>query len=176
MFNVFSAKHINCDYASYDTAQRGGILTYASISGIDTARYHDNGYDLVPLGIQLQDVEYLPRNRNLKDVIGQFEIMDILRKGQIVTNWILKVGIIAPGDTAFVGPSGLITNDSSFGGDVIGKFMTFFVPKIETLTYRGLGIRRTYQDPITKEIIFENDSRDVINITSTGYAKVSIDI
>lgn len=176
MYNLQQASHINCDFASYDTSQRGGILTYASVSGVDVGRYHDDGYRRRPIGIQLFDVEYGRPRKNIRDVVSQFDQFDVLRKGQIVTPWILKIGLITPMDTAFVGPSGLITNSSSFGGDAIGKFLSFFIPKSSVLVYRGLGENLIYTDPNTKQVVYENRIEDRVFINSDGYATVKIDI
>jgi hypothetical protein len=173
-------EQVNIDYISPWTQERGGILTYATASGITFAQYAHVASGAVPIGIQLNDVEnvnfsrevFPQRIRNTEVPCG---IVGIGVQGDFETDWVHQVGQISTGDLAYVGPSGTFTNSSSFGGALVGKFLGTLKANVHPVVFRGLGFSREFVDPVSKQIVWENNPSDMLTVLSPGFVKIRID-
>ncbi len=170
---------LNIDFITINTSERGGILTLGFVSGIRIAQYAIDASGSIPLGIQYNDVEFrdLSREydpRRIREVEIPFGIVGIATYGDFETDWIHVVGNISPGDSAYVGPSGTITNSASYGGYRIGYFLSTLEIDPHRLIFAGGGYSRERMDFRTKKIIIDNDPRAIIWVLSDGFARVRI--
>jgi hypothetical protein len=175
---IRQTQQVNIDFITPWTQERGGILCYVAASGIEFAEYSyaTNG---IPMGIQLNDVEninlvYQVDPRRIKDTDVPFSTVGIGVQGDFYTDWIHVAGQLRNGDTAYVGPSGTITNDANLGGKIIGRFISPLKVQPHRVVMKGLGFSRQYMDPITKEILWENNPADRVWVYTPGFAKVRI--
>lgn len=173
-------EQVNVDYICPYTQEAGGILSYGSASGMFFAEYAINPSGARPIGIQLNDVENVNFSREffpqyLRTTEVPCGIVGIGTQGDYVTDWIHVVGTVFVGDDAYAGPSGLFTNSASFGGARVGKFLSPLKPNPHLVTMRGLGFSREFVDPITKQVIFENNPADRMLVQSDGTIKIRID-
>jgi hypothetical protein len=177
-------EQVNIDFITPWTQERGGCLSFASASGMVFVEYARNPSGVVPLGLQLNDIEWMNLARQYHRTFTGIGVMTdvpcgivgIAVQGDFITDWLYLVGTVMPGDVAYVGPSGTFTNDSTFGSARIGKFIGALDPEPHTVTWRGLGFSRQYMDPCTKEIVWENNPADKIDIATPGYIKIRIDM
>jgi len=170
---------LNIDFPTIYTSERGGILTYANVSGIQIVQYANDPSGAIPAGLQYNDVEYMDLSRHydprrLREVEVSLGICGVAAQGDYETDWIHAVGTINRGDTAYVGPSGMLTNAASFGGYKVGHFLSTLSREPHLVTFYGLGFARERMDHITKQIIFDNDPRARIFVLSDGFIKVRI--
>jgi hypothetical protein len=171
-------RKVNTDFVCLQTQERGGILSIATSGGLTFAEYALNPSGARPLGIQLNDIEninltreYDPRRLRKTDFpcgtvgagLGQYE-----------TDWLFLIGTVNPGDKAYVGPSGTITNSTSFGGDVIGFFTSVLNSEPHLVVFRGLGLTFSVMDNVTKRVVIENDPNNMICLPSPGFIGVKI--
>jgi hypothetical protein len=175
---IRQTQQVNIDFITPWTQERGGILCYASTSGMTFAEYSYLSTNK-PIGIQLNDVENINLNyqvdpRRLKDLDVPFGIVGIGVQGDFYTDWIHITGNLRTGDLAYVGLSGTITNDPTVGGAIIGKFISPLKSQPHRIVMRGLGFSRQYVNPITKQTEWENNPSDRVWIYSPGFAKVRI--
>jgi hypothetical protein len=176
-------QQVNIDYQCPWTQERGGILSWVQASGIYFAEYAFNPSGVHSIGIQLNDVENVNMTRQpFQQYIRNIDIpmarVGVATQGDFLTDWVYPVGTINPGDLAYAGPSGMITNSASFGGEVVGKFLSVLTPKPHTVTLRGMGFSRQYIDTTkpSKPLIWENNPADAIRLATPGFIKVRIDM
>lgn len=120
---------VNVDFQNPFAGERGGCLTVGTYSGIYMAAYHGDPSGKMAVGILLNDVENLDLSREYypdsREVAQPLDIVQALTEGEIVTDFIDPTyNNIRPGVPAYVGPSGLITDKSSYGGWRIGTFLS----------------------------------------------------
>lgn len=173
----------NIDFPCPYTQERGGILSWSTVlyaaSGINFVEYAFNPSGVKQVGLQLNDLENVnfslqPFQQYIRDTDIPFTRVGIATEGDYTTDWIYPVGQIQAGDLAYAGPSGMITNTASFGGQQIGKFLGPLMPERHLLTLRGLGFSKQYTDPVTKQLIWENNPANRLLLVSEGYIKVRI--
>lgn len=176
-------QQVNIDFITPWTQERGGCLTLASASGMTFVQYCFDPVGAVPIGIQLNDVEWMNLSRQYHRGYSPAATTDvpcaivgIAEQGDFITDWIYLVGTVNNGDTAYVGPSGTFTNISSLGGLSIGTFISPLSPDHHMLTMRGLGFSREYIDCTTKQAVWENNPADRVLVESPGYIKIRVDI
>ena len=170
---------LNTSYFTIDTSERGGILSMVTVSGIQTVRYADNPSGLWAVGIQYNDVEYINLSRQLdprrlREVDTICSTVGILYNGIIETDWIHVSGTIQAGTKAYAGPSGLITNLSTYGGSQIGYFLGPLEANRHLLIMQGKGFSTTYMERGTHNIVTENNPDNIKYAISDGFAKVRI--
>ena len=171
---------INLNYITPWTQERGGILSYGSASGITIVEYRANPSGAIPVGIQYNDVENMnlvrqPPQWRLRETDMPLATVGVAMEGEFEIDWLHLIGVLSQGSPAYVGPSGTITNSSSFGSYRIGTFLSTLSSKPHTVVYRGMGFSYQYMDTNTKTLAFENNPADRILIASPGFAKVRID-
>ena len=179
---IRQTEQVNTDYTTPYTQERGGCLSLALSSGMYIVQYAINPSGVFPLGIQLNDVEHMnltlqPHRTFLGYTVDvPCSIVGIAEQGDFVTDWLYLVGSIAPGDAAYVGPSGTFTNSTAFGSRQIGEFRSALQVDPHRVTFRGLGFSRQYVDPCTKQLTFENNPADKQYVLTPGFAKIRINI
>lgn len=174
---------VNVDFITPWTQERGGCLTLASASGMTFVQYCFNPVGAIPIGIQLNDVEWMNLTRHYHRAYSPgattdvpCSIVGIAEQGEFITDWVYLVGSVDNGDTAYVGPSGTFTNSSSLGGLPIGTFIGPLESDPHIVIMRGLGFSREYIDCRTKQLVWENNPADRVLVYSPGYIKIHIDI
>lgn len=170
---------VNISYPCPYTQEAGGILTFLQASGITFVQYAQDPKNTLPVGIQLNDIEWQNLTREFWRTITRrtdvpFSVVGISTQGDFRTDWLYIVGSLNPGDTAYVGPSGTITNSATIGGPKIGHFISDLEIFPHLVTMRGLGFSRQYTDIITKNLIFENNPADRILVPTPGYASIRV--
>jgi len=171
--------HLNCDYCGFDTSDRGGLLHIVEASGITLARYVADPSGLFVLGFQYNDIEYIDHSRqtyqgNMRRVAEPWDTVYALTDGEVETDWVHLTGTPSRGAPAYAGPSGMVTDSASFGGEKIGIFIGNLKPEPHLLTYRGRGFTTSYQEECTHAIITDNNPADKVFVQSDGYIKVRI--
>lgn len=175
-------EQVNIDFITPWTQERGGCLVLASASGMDFAEYAYDPTGAVPIGLQLNDIEWMNLARQYHRTFMGYTtdvpcgIVGIAVQGDFITDWVHLIGSVGNGDTAYAGPSGTFTNSSSFGGAAIGRFIGPLIADPHNVTFRGLGFSREYMDPCTKQIVWENNPADRIQVLTPGYIKIRVDI
>lgn len=171
---------INLTYPTFNTSERGGILSLATVSGIQIVEYAREPSGAIPIGIQQNDVEHIDCSRQVhpralgRQVDFSLSLVGAATDGQFTTDWISITGTLKPGQQAYVGPSGTITNDSTLGGTRIGTFLSTLTPDPHVVVFAGLGWSRVQIDTNTKKQFTENDPADRILVTTPGFAKIRI--
>ena len=176
-------KQVNIDYPCPYTQERGGALTWILASGTYFVQYAANPSGVKFAGLQLNDIENVsfvrqPFQQYIRNIDVPFTRVGAATQGDFLTDWIYPVGTINQGDLAYVGPSGMVTNSATFGGEVVGKFLGILVPKRHLVIMRGMGFSRQYIDTTkhSKPLIWENNPADAIRLVSEGYIKIRIDM
>lgn len=169
---------LNTSFVTPWTQERGGVLSYGSVSGVTIVEYAADPSGVVPVGIQHNDVEHInltyePHPWNMREVDTVWSTVGIIQQGVVETDWVHIIGSIVSGDAAYVGPSGTVTNSASFGGLQIGHFLSKLTGSPHLVTYRGLGFTRKAQE--FGVITIENDPNDRILVQSDGFARIRID-
>jgi hypothetical protein len=173
-------EQVNTDFITPHTQERGGCLSLAMSSGMWIAQYAVNPSGVVPMGIQLNDIEHM--NLTLhphRTFLGYTTDMPcgtvgIGVQGDFITDWLHLVGPIAPGDPAYLGPSGTFTNSSAFGSRQIGEFRSALSVDPHAVTFRGLGFSRQFIDTATKLPIYENNPAHKQYVATPGFAKIRV--
>lgn len=172
---------LNTDYPTFNTSERGGILSFGTVSGINIVEYARDPAGAVPVGIQYNDVEHLDLSRQIhpqhlgRRVDVSFAIVGAATDGEFITDWIDISGTLMPGQPAYVGASGTITNNLSLGGSRIGTFMSPLTVSPHTVTFAGAGWSRLQMDPVRPHAItHENNPADRILVITPGFAKVRV--
>ncbi len=122
--------------------ERGGVLSLATLSGIEYAVYEFNPTSTtIPLGVMQHDTEQVDLYRAIPpwrshSTYAPFTPVPYIVKGSIITNAIdSKVTSITMNDPAFLAPSGLITNSTEYGTAQIGRFTsTLNAPELGVIT------------------------------------------
>jgi len=173
---------VNIDFICPWTQERGGCLVLASASGMQFAEYAHDPSGMRPMGIQLNDIEWmnLARQYNRQYRNGVMTevpcgIVGVGVEGEFITDWIHLVGDVQHGDTAYAGPSGTFTNSAGLGGMEVGKFIGTLDSDPHTVVFRGLGFSRQYIDPCTKQPVWENNPADRVHVISPGYIKIKVE-
>lgn len=167
-------------YPTFNTSERGGILSLGSVSGIQIAEYARSASGAIPVGIQQNDVEHIDTSRQVhprllgRQVDFSLSLVGAATDGEFVTDWIAITGTLMPGQKAYVGASGTITNDGTLGGVRIGTFLSMLEPDPHTVTFAGKGWSRKQMDPATKRVFIENDPANRILVITPGFAKVRV--
>jgi len=170
---------VNVDFICPWTQERGGIASFGAASGVTIAEYAADPSGRKPIGIQLNDIEHVNLSRQyhpqrIRNIDVPCGTVGVAMEGDFETDWVHLIGSVFPGDKAYVGPSGTVTNSNSFGGVHIGHFLSALESKPHTVVYRGLGFSRQLVDPITKAIVWENNPDDSVLIATPGFIKVHI--
>lgn len=176
-------QQVNIDYPCPYTQERGGALCWVYASGMYFVEYAFDPNGVHFAGLQLNDIENVnftrqPFQQYIRDIDIPMARVGGATKGDFTTDWIYPVGTINQGDLAYVGPSGMITNSASFGGEVIGKFLSILTSGPHTVTLRGMGFSRQYIDTTqpSKPLVWENNPADKIALATPGFIKVRIDM
>lgn len=116
-----------------EVAERGGIATLSTAgsgAALDQSRhlatYSATNSGKVPLGILMQDMV----NKDLtKTHLNQHKLetqkggkVELLKRGYVLTNYIVPGQTIAGGTPAFVGPSGKLSNVQDAGAFLVGEW------------------------------------------------------
>jgi len=170
---------VNVDYVTPWTQERGGILCFGSASGITIVEYAADPSGRKPIGVQLNDIEHVNFSREfhpqrIRNTDIPFGTAGTAMEGDFETDWVHLVGSVSPGDSAYVGPSGTFTNSTVFGGARVGHFTSSLKPDPHTVTYRGLGFSRQFIDPVSKQLIWENNPADRVLIATPGFIRVHL--
>ena len=147
-------EQVNIDFITPWTQERGGCLSFVSASGMTFVEYAFDPSGLVPVGIQLNDIEWMNLSRQYHRTYSHpaattdvpCGTVGIAVQGDFITDWIHLVGTVFPGDPAYAGPSGTFTNSSAFGSLKIGKFIGVLDSDPHCVTMRGLGFSRQFID------------------------------
>ena len=175
---------INTEYPHPLTSERGGVLTVNSISGICYADYSADPSGLAVLGIKLNDHWYVESDRmpppdRIRRVVAWDGEAWALYAGEVTTDWVHPdyTSSIQVGDTAYAGPSGLLVNDQTYGGNKVGKFISNVggpsTHDSYVVQYYGLGTKYTWMNPQTKAIESVNASQTFLSVG--GWVKLRID-
>lgn len=175
-------------------AERGGALTIGSYSGVHMLAYHNEPSGRFCIGVLLHDVESLDLSRQYhpggigraqREVSQPLDIAQVITEGEITTDFIdPQHNNIGPGAPAYVGPSGLITDRSDYGGKKIGYFLSSVgsshlgLPEHETnqVLVLGGGLRIQIPDvgPNGATVEFINEKEVRTNVA--GWARVRLQI
>jgi hypothetical protein len=171
---------LNIDFMCPFTQERGGFLSIGSASGMIIAEYAVNPSGAIPLGLQYNDIEFIDYSRQidpqrLRATDDPCGIVGIITQGDFETDWVHLVGSVNTGDPAYVGPSGTITNSSSFGGYQIGKFLSQLKSDPHLVTFRGLGFSFAVMNKVTNQPLWTNNPADRVFVAVDGFIKVRID-
>lgn len=183
---------IQRNYIDFDhprTSERGGVLTITNVvSGVQWADYSVDPSGLAILGIKANDHEWIERCRQTNP--GSIKRVDpyegralAITEGEVVTDWVHpdfanEIGI---GDIAYAGPSGLLINDSSYGGKKVGIFKSTvgaahfglnFHPSYN-VRFEGGGLSYTWMNPNTHEVETINGTTTFIPIA--GWVLLRVD-
>jgi len=166
-------------------AEAGGLVSFTAASGVDYSIYAADPSGVNIIGIQRHDViendrpDLFPRPRTRKIQYTWTEDLLVITKGMVVTDFIHPdaTGIVA-GATAYAGPSGLVTTDSSFNGRIVGYFEDDLVVDSHAVLVEGGGYYRQefYTDPNTGERSLEDRGYPRKTVTSPGWAKLRLAI
>lgn len=170
---------VNIDYITPWTQERGGILSFGVASGMIIVEYAANPTGRIPIGIQLNDIEYINYSREyspqrIRNTDVPCGTAGVGMEGDFETDWVHLIGAVLPGDLAYAGPSGTFTNSDSFGGARVGHFISSLKSNPHTVVYRGLGFSRQLVDPCTKQIVWENNPADSTLIATPGFIRVHL--
>ncbi len=170
---------LNTDFCGFDTSDRGGLLSTTTVSGVLVLRYIADPTQGEPMGLQYNDIEFTDRSREyeirrLRRVDEPYGIVGALTDGEIWTNWILPSGNIQLGGIVYVGPSGFLTDDPSYGGKEFARFLSQVTDEPSMLIYQGRGLSYARTDCFTKNIEIVNDPADRVLLFSPGFVKVRL--
>lgn len=173
-------QELNTDFITLNTAERGGILSLGSASGMTIAELSTTASGVVPLGFAYNDVEWVDHSRQpliysrFRKVEVPLGIVGIAMEGDFETDWVQITGNVTRGDKAYLGPSGIVTNDSSYGGHQIGWFLSTLKPDRHLVIFKGAGFNREKVDERTKLVVWENNPAHREFVVSDGSIKVRI--
>lgn len=181
--------------ASQRAGEAGGVLSYVMSSGVEVVGYISSFEDeICPLGIQLHNVEvmdegymYNPsQDRGVRRVSKPNEPVSLSADCEIDTNFIHPNANPDSSKKAYLAPSGLITDDPSFGGPVIGRFVSSLndtqiagLPNsiVPITIYGGGWVRGQYMKKVGPgQFEIQEESIENVKIMSPGWARVRIKI
>jgi hypothetical protein len=166
----------------YIPSEAGGLVSFVYMSGMPFSIYASDSSGVQMMGVQRHDVydfdqpskQPRPSARTVHDIHEQIRV---IVKGDVTTNFIHpdSANNIATGTTAYAGPSGLFTHDSSLGGDIVGMFLSEITADSKDVMVEGDIWKRD-------EVVHNSDGTHVImglgfprkQVTTPGYAKVRI--
>lgn len=156
-------KSINIDFQTIATAERGGLLHVGISSGLTIAELVINPSGRVPLGIMYNDVENINPSLQyhpgrLREVSVPYDNVGIMDDGQLETDWVHIVGNVGPGDWAYAGPSGTITNTAAFGGHKVGKFRSILERDPHNVIFAGGGFFTSYMNIVNPHNIIDENN------------------
>lgn len=116
-----------------EVAERGGVTTLSTAgsgAALDQAEalvtYAADPTGASPIGLLLNDMVDKDLTRtHLNFHVNEMQRggkVTLLKKGWVVTDMIDPGVVPAGGEPAYVGPSGLLSNDNALGGALIGAF------------------------------------------------------
>lgn len=180
------------DYQQVFAGERGGCVSVGSFSGLIATAYHANPSGHFPLGIQLCDIEYLDLSREYHPGgwhRGQREVGEPMDQIQICDNGIFDTDFIhvdgykdiKPGMPAYLGPSGMLSVLSDWGGIRVGTFLSSVGSQIlglpehttHNILYMGGGLSWSFNTPF-QPITIVNPTN--IFAYTPGYCRVNIKI
>ncbi len=123
---------LTLNMAAEQPGEAGGMVCRVASSGVEVVGYVVDITDLYPIGIQLHDVEFINEGyqynpwtqRGVREVSKPHEIVGISTNCIVDTNFVALGAQPSTGKFAYLAPSGLITDDASFGGAKVGKFLS----------------------------------------------------
>ena len=173
--------------------ERGGILSRIATSGVEVVGYlEDISNCPQPIGIQLNDIEHVDlgyqyhpwRDRGMRQVAQPGENVGIAMHCIVDTNFIHPDANPHSASKAYLAPSGLITNDASLGGPLLGHFMSELndskvagLPNDsrEIIVYGGGFVRGSYQEKVARgNYEIQEPSIEKITLQSPGWCRVRI--
>ncbi len=179
--------------ASARAGEAGGMLSYVMSSGVPVVGYiTDLSEEVFPMGIQLHNVEHMDEGyafnpwiqRGVRRVSKPNEPVSFSAHCEIDTNFIHPSATPHSGKKAYLAPSGLITDDASFGGPLIGVFVSSIndtgvagLPRsISPITIFGGGfVRGSYMKKISiGKFEIQEPSIEKVVIMSPGWARVRV--
>jgi len=184
--------HLN--FVAERAGEAGGIMSRVASSGYEVIGYLEDVACAQPLGIQLHNVEHMDLgyqyhpwlDRGVRRVSQPGEVVAICPHGVFDTNFIHPDASPHSGAKAYLAPSGLITNDPSFGGPLIGKFESDLndmnvagLPiRSEYITVYGGGyVRTNYMKKVDRgKYEIQQPQVERVTLFSPGYARVRIQL
>lgn len=180
---------------SQRAGEAGGILSYVQSSGVEVIGYLSELTDeTCPLGVQLHNVEVMDEGymynpsteRGVRRVSKPEEPVSFSMHCEVDTNFIHPNARPDSSKKAYLAPSGLITDDPTLGGPVIGRFVSSLndascqgLPKsIVPITVFGGGwVRGSYMKK-TGDSLFEIQEPTIekVVIMSPGWCRVLVRI
>lgn len=166
------------DYVNPFQVERGGILSLATLSGIQYAVYEPNPtVDTVPLGLQQHDQEEVDLYRanapwRTRRAYPEFTPYPYLILGTVITNAIhpdIDIAAVRSGAPAYLAASGLITTDPTYRR--VGAFDSLLNdPTIRVPGNRSAGslIRVAGHEAIVNP--------DPVLVATAGWARIRIHI
>ena len=173
--------------------EAGGILSRIATSGVEVLGYlEDLSNCPQPLGVQLHDIEHMDlgyqydpwRTRGMRRVSQPGDGVAVSMHCEIDTNFIHPNANPHSAKKAYLAPSGLITDDPSLGGPLIGVFMSEIndtkvagLPNDsrEIVVYGGGYVRGSYMDKVARgKFEIQEPSIERITLTSPGWCRVRI--
>lgn len=174
--------------------EAGGVVSRIATSGVEVIGYLEDISDgcAQPLGIQLHDVEHMDEgymydpwtDRGQRRVSRPGETLAFSAHCIVDTNFIHPDANPHSAKKAYLAPSGLITDDASLGGPLIGTFMSSLndmdVPGMprgsDTITVYGGGfVRGSYMKKVAHgKFEVQEESIEEIKLTSQGWCRVRI--
>ena len=167
----------------YQPAEHGGLISYVEMSGMPFSTYAYDPSGIQMMGVQRHDcydfdnlrTQNVPTSRIINDIFE--DRIRLIVRGEITTNFIHPdaEGNIAAGTTAYAGPSGLFTHDSSFGGDIVGIFLSEITGGSQSVMVEGDIFKRTevvHNDDGTYQLMTLGYPRK--SVTTPGYAKLRL--
>ena len=171
-------------HPKYKPGEAGGLLSIVKASGINFSEYVSDPSGVTMMGVQRNDVvefdrpdiQRRPINRMVHDI---FEPIEIIIEGEIETNFIHpdSANEIYSGRLAYAGPSGLFTHDPSFGGYMVGVFMSDLKADSKAVCVEGGGVYRQevvrYTDGTYETI---DAGFPIKTVTTPGFATIRLDL
>lgn len=187
--------HRDLTMVAQRAGEAGGILSSIANSGVEVIGYvADCISEASPLGIQLHNVEHIDegyqyhpwQDRGVRGVSKPGEVVAFSCHCVVDTNFIHPNANPHSGKRAYLAPSGLITDDASLGGRLIGTFMSEIndvrsqgLPRTSKYitVYGGGFVRGSYMAKMDNGL-FEVQTPSIENekILSPGWCRVKIDI
>lgn len=167
----------------YIPSEHGGLISFVHMSGMPFSTYAADPSGKNMIGVQMHDVydfdnpqaQRRPAGRRVHDIMD--EQIKIIVQGEIVTDFIHPdaTGQIYSGRVAYAGPSGLFTHDSSFGGDIVGIFLSDLTLDSRDVMIEGDIFKRdeiVHNSDGTYQLMTLGYPRKMV--TSPGYARVRL--
>lgn len=187
--------HRDLTMVSQAPAECGGILSYVTSSGVEVLDYVADPTDASPLGVLLHNVEVMDegymwnpwKDRGVRRVSKPGESVAFSCHCEIDTNFVHPNAAPHSGKKAYLGPSGLVTDDASLGGPQIGRFMSNLndrnVPGLPNggqsyVLVRGGGfVRGQYMKKVAPgKFEIQEESIETAKVLTPGWVRIRIKI